>query len=138
MEKTDLIKIIDAPLVSDPRGNLIFLEGNKQIPFSIKRIYWMFDLEEDGKRGFHAHRNTVQVLFCTAGKCLIKVDDGKEKSELWLDTPNKGILLDKKVWHSMEKFQEGTTILVLANKEYDESDYLRNYDDFVKYVNCNQ
>ena len=89
-----LIHWIDFPKIGDDRGNLVVLEGNKNIPFSIKRIYYLFDLQSDIPRGFHAHKELVQVAVCVKGHCDILMDDGKNKETVTLDSPDKGLLID--------------------------------------------
>ena len=129
-----LYDIIKLPYIEDERGYLSFAESNRQIPFQIKRIYYMGKLIFSGNRGHHAHKKTVQVLFCLKGSALIKFDDGKNKSEIKLDKPNIGVTIPNLVWHSMEDFAKDTLILVLASEPYNEQDYIRNYEDFLRYI----
>ena len=127
-----LIHWIDFPKIGDDRGSLVALEGNKNIPFYIKRVYYLFDLQSDIPRGFHAHKELVQVAVCVKGCCDILMDDGKSKEIVTLDSPEKGLLIDVMQWHEMRNFSDDCVLLILASDYYDESDYLRNYDDFLR------
>lgn len=129
-----LIHFIDFPQIGDDRGNLVILEGNKNIPFSIKRVYYLFDLQSDIPRGFHAHKELVQVAVCVKGRCDILMDDGKSKEVVRLDSPAKGLLIDVMQWHEMQNFSDDCVLLVLASDVYDEADYIRNYTQFKREV----
>lgn len=129
-----LIKIINFPSIGDNRGSLVAMETMDKIPFSIKRAYFIFDTQKNVSRGFHAHNDLQQVAVCVAGKCRMTLDDGKKREDVWLDSPNKGIFIDKYIWHEMHDFSEDCVLLVLANEHYIESDYIRSYDDFNKAV----
>ncbi|MFW1811944.1 WxcM-like domain-containing protein [Acinetobacter ursingii] len=130
-----LIDWIDLPNLGDSRGGLVVAEANKNIPFNINRIYYIFDAKPNVPRGFHAHKELHQVAFCIKGKCRMIMDNGVEKQEVWMDQANKGLLIPPLVWHEMHDFSEDCVLLVLASNYYDESDYIRNYDDFLKVVN---
>jgi dTDP-4-dehydrorhamnose 3,5-epimerase-like enzyme len=125
-----LIHWIDFPKIGDDRGNLVVLEGNKNIPFPIKRIYYLFDLQSDIPRGFHAHKELVQVAVCVKGRCDILMDDGKNKETVTLGSPDKGLLINVMQWHEMRNFSEDCVLLVLASDIYDEADYIRSYEQF--------
>lgn len=125
-----LIHWIDFPKIGDDRGNLVALEGNKNIPFSIKRVYYLFDLQSDLPRGFHAHKELIQVAVCVKGRCDILMDDGKNKETVTLDSPEKGLIIDVMQWHEMQNFSDGCVLLVLASDVYDEADYIRSYEQF--------
>lgn len=127
------IKLINFAKLSDDRGSLTFLEGNKDIPFQIKRIYYLYNLN-DAHRGFHAHKNLNQVAICVSGSCTFVLDNGKEKQEIKLSKPNEGLFIDKMIWHEMKDFSKDAVLLVLASEYYDEADYIRNYDEFLKLV----
>lgn len=131
-----LIHWIDFPKIGDDRGNLVVLEENENIPFSIKRIYYLFDLQSDIPRGFHAHKELVQVAVCVKGHCDILMDDGKNKETVTLSSPDKGLLIDVMQWHEMRNFSEDCVLLVLASDIYDEADYIRDYSEFVRKVNA--
>ncbi|MEZ9145894.1 FdtA/QdtA family cupin domain-containing protein [Vibrio sp. 10N.286.52.C3] len=127
---------IDFPKIGDDRGNLVVLEENENIPFSIKRIYYLFDLQSDIPRGFHAHKELVQVAVCVKGHCDILMNDGKNKETVTLSSPDKGLLIDVMQWHEMRNFSEDCVLLVLASDIYDEADYIRDYSEFVRKVNA--
>lgn len=129
-----LVHKIKLPLISNENGDLSFCEAGKSVPFEIKRVFYISNVRKNDKRGFHAHHKTKQALFCIKGSALIKFDDGKNKDEVLLDKQNIGVLIDSKVWHSMENFSEDLIMLVLASEFYDESDYIRNYQDFLDFI----
>lgn len=126
------IKMLKFRLISDARGSLIAIEQLKDIPFEIKRVYYIFDVAEGAHRGFHAHKKLQQLMFCPHGSCKIRLDDGTEKMEILLDSPDKGLLVKSNVWREMYDFSPGTVLMVLASDYYDESDYIRDYDEFLK------
>lgn len=130
MQKTKLSHIIEIPKIQD-EGFLCFAEEQKHIPFPIKRFYYIFDVNDDAIRGKHAHKETEQILFCLRGSIKIVLDNGKEKEEVILTEPNQGIFLGKMMWHDMVNFQKDTLLLVVASDIYRESDYIRNYNDFI-------
>jgi len=123
--------IIEFPVIGDERGNLVSLEQMKSIPFEMKRVYYMYDLQKDLARGFHAHKDLQQVLVCLKGSCKVLLDDGRKKEIHYLDQPNKGLLIDKMVWHEMYNFSNDCVLMVIASGYYDEEDYIRNYQDFI-------
>ena len=130
-----LIKIINFPSIGDNRGSLVSMETIDKIPFNIKRVYFIFDTQKNVSRGFHSHKNLQQVAICVSGKCRMTLDDGKKREEVWLDSPNKGIFIDKYIWREMHDFSEDCVLLVLVSEHYDESDYIRSYEDFKKALN---
>lgn len=119
----------------DERGQLIALEEGNEIPFSIKRIYYIYNTTEGVRRGFHAHKTLKQVLFCIGGSCKLHLDDGTEQMEIELSSPDNGILLEGIIWREMYDFSDGAILVVLASEIYNEDDYIRSYDDFRKYIN---
>ena len=130
-----LIKTINFKPLGDERGSLIALEGNKSVPFNIKRIYYIFGTKEDVSRGFHAHRNLKQVAICVMGRCRFVLDDGKQREEIVLDNPSTGLLIEDLIWREMYDFSPDCVLLVLASEYYDEADYIRDYQAFLKAVN---
>lgn len=130
MKSGALIKKIILPIKRDDRGFLVYGEANNQLPFEIKRVFYIGDVESGGNRGHHAHKENILALFCIQGKSLIKLDNGTDKAEVWLDSPNEGLLINPLIWHSMEEFSKDTILLCLASLPYNESDYLRDYEDF--------
>lgn len=127
-------KIIQFQKHGDERGQLVALENDKEIPFEIKRVYYMFDTLPNVRRGFHAHKTLKQILICTSGSCKIHLDDGYSTAEVTLDKPYEGLLIDSKLWREMYDFSHDAVLMVLASQMYDEGDYIRNYDEFIKFV----
>lgn len=127
---------IEAKIIGDERGALVSLEQlSEVIPFDIKRVYYIFGTQEKVRRGFHAHRNLLQAAFCVSGSCRILMDSGIEKQEVLLDHPAKGLLIEQMIWHEMYDFSSDCVLLVIASELYDESDYIRNYDQFSELIN---
>lgn len=125
------LTLLDFTEHGDSRGQLIALENNKDIPFAIKRVYYIYDTGTNVRRGYHAHKKLEQVLICVHGSCHIHLDDGYEMAELILDTPTQGLYLHNRIWREMYDFSEGAVLLVLASEKYDENDYIRDYQKFV-------
>ena len=130
-----LIKWIDFPALGDERGSLVALEAEKSVPFVIKRVYYIFGTKAGVSRGFHAHKKLQQVAICITGSCRMILDDGQQRSQVLLNSPNKGLVIGDLVWREMHDFSKDCVLLVLASEHYDESDYIRNYDDFIYQVN---
>lgn len=118
----------------DERGQLIAIESLIDIPFKIKRIYYMYDTVKGVTRGYHAHKNLQQILLCVSGKCKITLDDGYERQDVILDKPYHGLYLSNNIWREMSDFSSDAVLLVLASEYYDENDYIRNYDEFLDFV----
>jgi dTDP-4-dehydrorhamnose 3,5-epimerase-like enzyme len=131
---SNLVKLIDFPPLGDDRGSLVALEANKTVPFDIKRVYYIFGTKLGVARGFHAHRALKQVAVCVTGSCRMLLDDGQNKEEVLLDSPTKGLLIEDLVWREMHDFTSDCVLLVLASEHYDEADYIRDYDNFLKVV----
>lgn len=130
-----LIQLIDFPSLGDDRGSLVALETMKIVPFEIKRVYYIFGTKEGVSRGFHAHKNLKQVAVCVTGSCRMVLDDGVNREEVILDSPVKGLLIDWLLWREMHDFSIDCVLLVLANEHYDETDYIRDYNEFLEIVN---
>lgn len=126
--------VCEVSLVSrgDSRGNLIALEAGIDVPFEIKRVYYVFDTTPGTLRGCHAHRDLKQLLICVSGACTLVCEDSQGRGEFYLDWPNKGLLVEGLVWREMKDFSKGAVLLVLASEHYDEFDYIRDYDTFRK------
>lgn len=118
----------------DERGQLIAIEKRNNIPFEVKRVYYIYDTVQGVRRGFHAHRELEQVLVCVHGSCIIHVDDGSATREYLLDRPDEGLYIGPITWREMYDFSPDAVLLVLASEYYDESDYIRDYDDFLRIV----
>ncbi|KJF78565.1 dTDP-6-deoxy-3,4-keto-hexulose isomerase [Morganella morganii] len=127
-----MINLIEFKTLGDDRGSLISLEQNKNIPFEIKRIYYIFGTKENVSRGFHAHRNLQQVAVCLSGSCRFVLDNGEKREEIILNSPDKGLYINNYMWREMHDFSPDCVLIVLASDFYLESDYIRNYDDFLK------
>lgn len=125
------IKLVQLQTHGDERGALVSLEETKNIPFSIKRVYYMFNTKEGVRRGFHAHKKLKQVAIAVRGSCRFVLDDGNERVEVYLDNPKQGLLIESVMWREMYDFSDDCVLMVLADQIYDENDYIRNYDDFL-------
>jgi dTDP-4-dehydrorhamnose 3,5-epimerase-like enzyme len=121
--------------LGDERGHLVVAESKKDIPFEIRRIFYMFGSEKGVVRGQHANRRSEFVLINVQGTSKVLIDDGKEKNIVVLDKPHKGVYLNKMIWKDMYDFSEDSILLVLSNEHYDGREYIRNYDDFLNEVN---
>lgn len=126
--------IIDLPVISDPRGDLTFMEGNNHIPFDIKRVYYLYNVPVESERGGHAHRELEQVVFALSGSFRMRVDDGRNKTDVWLNNPRKGLYLRNMIWREIDNFSQGAVCMVLASHPYDEADYYRDYEEFISDV----
>ncbi len=118
----------------DERGMLVALEEFKEIPFHVKRIYYIYDTLPGVRRGFHAHKKLKQILICVKGSCKLHLDDGHETKEVVLNKQYEGILLENNIWREMYDFSPDAVLMVLASEMYDEKDYIRDYNDFLKFV----
>lgn len=127
-----LIKLINLPLLGDERGSLVSVEAMETVPFEIRRVYYIFGTQAGVARGFHAHKSLKQVAVCLAGKCRIVLDDGLRKEQVWLDSPTKGLIIEDMTWREMHDFSSDCVLLVIANNEYDEDDYIRDYVNFLE------
>jgi len=125
-----LAKTIKAPLLKTD-GFLCQIQYPDQIPFEIKRVYFIGGVSEGAVRGAHTHKKTMQALFCIQGSIDIVLDDGRKKETVHLSDPNIGVLLEPGVWHEMASFGKKTILLVLSSKRYDLKDYVRSYEDFL-------
>ncbi len=124
-------RLIDLPVISDPRGDLTFIEGGRHVPFPIARVYYLYNVPVDAERGGHAHRELEQVIFALSGSFRIRVDDGRERAEHWLRDPRRGLYVSRLVWREMDSFSQGAVCMVLASRPYEEADYFRDYDAFL-------
>lgn len=118
----------------DDRGQLVAIEEMKDIPFDIKRVYYMYDTTEGVARGHHAHKALEQILICVHGSCKILLDDGEEKVVVPLEKPNEGLYVSNVMWREMFDFSPDAVLMVLASEFYTEADYIRDYDEFLKFV----
>ena len=128
------IKLIPLQSHGDERGSLVALEEGENIPFGVKRIYYIFNTKDGVRRGFHAHKKLKQVAVAVSGSCCFVLDDGRERKEVFLNDPKQGLLIESFMWREMYNFSEDCVLMVLADQHYDESDYIRDYSDFLKQV----
>lgn len=128
-QRNSLIRLIKIPKILDD-CILCFAQNPDHIPFKIKRIYTISRASEKLPRGFHAHKKTKQILFCLKGSIKIILDNGKERKEITLNSPEIGVFIDKMIWHEMLGFKKNTILLVITSTQFDESDYIRNYEHF--------
>ena len=125
------IKLLPLQSHGDDRGSLIALEEGENVPFEIKRVYYLYNTKPGVSRGFHAHKNLKQVVVAVRGSCRFVLDDGDEKISILLDNPAQGLLIKSGIWREMHDFSEDCVLMVLASSLYDEKDYIRDYDKFL-------
>lgn len=127
-------KLLSLQTIGDERGKLVSLESNKNLPFAIKRVYYMFDTSPDEPRGFHAHKELEQLVIAIDGACEFVLDDGKSKESVWLNRPDFGLYIGKNMWREMRNFSYGCKLMILASDYYDESEYIRDYAEFLDII----
>lgn len=128
-------KVAALPKINDPRGNLTFIEENKHIPFDIKRVFYLYDVPTEESRGAHAHKNLHQFMICLSGSFDVAIDDGEFQAKIHLNRPWKGLHVPPMIWAAEVNFDPGTVCLVLASAHYDELDYIRDYEEYLKVLN---
>lgn len=126
-------RIIDLRKISDPRGNLTVVEENKDIPFDIKRVYYLYDVPGGESRGAHAHKGLYQLIIAASGSFTVTLDDGRAKQSYNLKRPYYGLLVVPGIWRDLDDFSSGSVLLCLASEHYDADDYIRNYEEFLEY-----
>lgn len=124
--------LLNLRVLGDERGKLISLESLKNIPFEIKRVYWIYDTLPDIDRGFHAHLDLEQVIVAMDGACQFVLDDGDKREKVWLNRPDVGLYIGKNMWREMKHFSYGCKLMVLASEYYDENEYIRDYKQFLE------
>lgn len=129
-----LIQLIDLPNFGDQRGELVAIESNQSIPFEIKRLYYIFNTKNQS-RGFHAHINLKQVAICLKGSCRFVLDNGHSRKDIILNSPTQGVYIESLTWREMHDFSDDCVLLVLASEHYDESDYILDYQHFLRSIN---
>ena len=128
-------EIILSQIGNSTLGSLSVVEANKEVPFEIKRVYYIYDLKDcDALRGKHAHKETEQAIFCLKGSFVLGLDDGENQDKVIVNKPNEGIYLGTELWHDMSDFSDDCVMLVLASDYYREEDYLREYSEFLQYI----
>lgn len=130
MEPADVSPLVPLPAHCDERGLLVAIEGGRDIPFPIARVYYILGSDRVA-RGFHAHRELEQVAVSVSGSCRMVLDDGTQRSEVLLDRPDRGIHIGRMIWHEMHDFSADSVLLVLASAAHDEADYIRDYPAFL-------
>lgn len=128
------IQIISIPKIEERRGNLSVIE-NDTIPFDIKRVYYLYDIPTGSERGGHAHKDLRQFLVALSGSFDVVLNDGKEETIITLNKPYEGLLINSGIWRELQNFSSGSICLVVASEVYIEEDYIRDFDEFIKYVN---
>ena len=128
------VQIIPLPKFEDHTGNVAVIEGDS-IPFEIKRVFYLYDISVTSVRGRHAHKQLIQFLVPIYGSFDVIVKDGKQEKTVSLNSPDKGLLVNAGIWNELLNFSPGAVCMVLASDVYSEEDYIRNYDDFLNYVN---
>ena len=131
------IKIINFQQHGDERGMLVALEEAKEIPFNIRRVYYIYGTAPNVRRGYHAHKKLEQILICVSGSCTIHLDDGNITKEIILQEPYEGLYISNGIWREMYDFSENAVLLVLASELYDEPDYIRDYQEYIAYSRQN-
>ena len=124
-------KIVELPKITDPRGNLTFIEGGQHIPFDIHRVYYTYDVPGGAERGGHAHRGLRQLIIAMSGSFDVLLDDGKAKKRFHLNRSYNGLYVCPMIWRELYNFSSGSVCMVLASNKYDEEDYYRDYADFM-------
>lgn len=128
-------KLYDLKDFGDERGSLIPLEGGNNVPFEVRRAFYIYDTKPSTPRGAHANKQSEFLLVVISGSCKVLIDDGKNKEIVELNRPNQALYLDKMIWKEMYDFSYNAIMLVLSNCKYDDSEYIRNYDDYIKLIN---
>ena len=126
--------LIDFPKITDPRGNLTVAQAHTDVPFAVKRAYWVYDVPAGECRVGHAHKSCKEILIALSGSFHVTVDNGEEQKTVLLNHPYQGLLIDTDVWRTLDDFSSGAVCLVLASEPFDEDDYIREYDDFLRYL----
>ena len=131
------IQIIDIPKIKNSKGNIGVIEADV-VPFEIRRVYYLFDVPSSARRGGHAHKSLRQLLIALSGSFDVVLKDGKEERVVTLNKPDKGLLISNNIWRELENFSSGAVCLVVASDVYDEGDYIRDYSEYMDYIDLNK
>lgn len=134
MYNVDDCKILNLPKIQSDAGSLTVLEKDINIPFDIKRIYYLYDVPMGSERGGHGHYELEQFIVAASGSFTFVLDDGKNQKEVFLNDPSKALYIKPGIWREIKNFSSGSICLVLASDEYNETDYIREYDEYIKYI----
>lgn len=128
----DQCRLIDLPKVTDPRGNLTFVEGGRHVDFDIQRVYYLYDVPGGSERGGHAHRGLRQLIVAMSGSFDVILDDGRDRKRFHLNRSYTGLYVCPMIWRELDNFSSGSVCMVLASNRYDEADYFRDYGEFMR------
>ena len=127
----ELCTVLELPKISDPRGNLTFIEGMHHVPFDIQRVYYLYDVPGGAERGGHAHKALQQLIIAMSGSFDVVLDDGVNRKRVHLNRSYSGLYVCPMIWRELDNFSSGSVCMVLASNRYDESDYYRDYAEFL-------
>jgi hypothetical protein len=130
----DQCRIVELPKISDPRGNLTFIEGRRHVPFDFQRMYYLYDVPGGAERGGHAHKALHQLIIAMSGSFDVLLDDGREKKQFHLNRSYYGLYVCPLIWRELNNFSSGSVCVVLASNTYDEADYYREYSEFLRAI----
>ena len=134
----ELGRIIELPKITDPRGNLTVAEAFKNVPFDIRRAYWVYDVPGGESRGGHAHKRLRQLVIAMSGSFTVTLDNGHEQQKYLLNHPWEGLLIETETWRTLDDFSSGAVCLVLASHQFEEDDYIRDYEEFLTFAKCSK
>jgi dTDP-4-dehydrorhamnose 3,5-epimerase-like enzyme len=128
------VEIITIPKIEDYRGNIAIIE-NGVLPYEVKRVYYLYDVPSTAHRGGHSHKEQLELLIALSGSFDVVLNDGIDSQIVTLNKPDKGLLINRNIWRELENFSSGAVCLVLASDVFDENDYIRDYKEFINYIN---
>lgn len=131
-------RIIELSKILDPRGNLTVTEELKDIPFDIRRVYWVYDVPSGESRGGHAHKTCREFIIAVSGSFSVTLNNGREQKTYLLNHPYQGLLVETGTWRTLDDFSSGAVCLVLASEFFTEDDYIRDFDEYLEYLRCSK